>query len=161
LFKSDRGFDVLYAPGDVPKEFDGNHDLVVVDLPPEGKAIRWVEPALWLSPHDGRDSLLDTLPVMPAMLEQSRAILVVFNRAEVGGKSPLKMLQDAVAGLDQAGLRLWHQEIPNAGSVARVKDCHAPPWETPYGSSSAGTKAIREMCQGVFNLLPHLSNGRS
>ena len=143
VFESPLGFHAVYSPGRVPVVDDGTFDLLVVDMPPQGEAIRTVKPDIWVSPQDGRNAVLDTLPVVPAMREQGGEILFVLNRSTTAGKRSLDMLRDAVGRIPHT--HLYPHAIPDTGPVARVAECSAPPWAVPFGRGSAGSEAVRTL----------------
>lgn len=148
VFESEWGFHAVYSPGSVPELPEDAFDLAVVDLPPQAESIRWVRPDVWLSPQDGRNSVLDTLPVLPAMREQGGLVLFAVNRADAAGQRALEMVHDALRSVRDA--YVWDQPLPDSGVIARVAECAAPPWEVPYGKSAAGTRAVEQLCDWLL-----------
>jgi CobQ/CobB/MinD/ParA nucleotide binding domain len=149
-WETEHGFTVLWSPGRVPDLTQYGVDLVIVDMPPQAEAVTWVRPVLWLVPLDGRNALLDTMPVLPAMRAQGGIIVWWPNRIEVAGLLAERQLLAAAKEIPETFLL---KSIPASGSVARVAECYLPPWETPYGKGTEGTVVVEQGCDALLRFL--------
>lgn len=148
VFETAWGFHALYSPSRVPGVPTDQFDLRIADLPPQAEAVRYLEPDLWLSPQDGRSSVIDTIPVLDAMREQGGSILFVMNRAEAAGQRAVKMVHEALEQVPDTFV--WDEVIPDSGALARVAETSLPPWEVPYGRGSSGSEAVIALCRWIL-----------
>lgn len=141
---------VLYSPDAFPSGLQQN-DLIVVDCPPAIEVATKVSADLIVVPVDGRLALQDLMNVLTALMEKGR-IMIVFNRADAGGKTTLEALQNAVSKIPGAGklVMVWEELVPDSGSIKRAAEYFQPAWEVPYGAGTTGPEALRRLCAGIL-----------
>lgn len=156
MFESSFGYSALFAPervvdADFAREW--GFDLVIVDMPPAAEAIANVYPDVWVSPIDGRNALMDTMPAIKAMQEQGGQILWLPNRIDAAGSVSKKLI---LGGLDQVRNSVVLPTILDSVSVAKVAECSQPVWAVPYGAGTQGARAVQDVCDEILKYLPGL-----
>ena len=126
-------------------------DLVVADLPPREGLASGVPADLWLVPVDGRLALEDLLAVVDEMKEMGAEVLVVFNRADAGGKRILSQLQRAASNIP--GVTIWSDIIPDSAAIKRAGDLLRSVKDVPFGEGSPGDVALNALAQVVLRQL--------
>jgi hypothetical protein len=141
---------VVYSPDSPPEGLRGA-DLVVVDTPAAIDIAARVSPDVWIAPCDGRMALEDLGNVAGAMLANGAQVVLVFNRADVGGVRTLQAMQRAAKKVP--GLTVWPEIIPDSGPVKRAGEFYLPAWEVPYGEGTTGARAILAFADGVLDMV--------
>ena len=142
---------VLYSPDVFPRAVQQN-DLVIVDCPPAIEVATKVSADLFVVPVDGRLALQDLMNVLGALIGVGR-VMIVFNRADAGGKMTLEAVQTAARKIPGERLTVWDDLIPDSASIKRSAEYFKPAWEVPYGLGTAGPEALRRLCGGVLTQL--------
>ena len=138
---------IVYSP-EVPPSSAQGADLVVIDTPPDMAIASTVTADLWIAPCDGRMALEDLANVLPTMLRGKAEVLVVFNRAEVGGVRALEAMHRAARAVPR--LDVSTLAIPESAAIKRSGEFYMPAWEVPYGLDTQGARAIRAFADGVL-----------
>ena len=142
---------VLYSPDVFPGGIQKN-ELVIVDCPPAIEVANKVRADLVVVPVDGRLALQDLMNVLSPLAAIGR-VLIVFNRADAGGKVALDAVQKAVRKVPQDRVDVWDEIIPDSAAIKRSAEYFQPAWEVPYGAGTSGPEALRRFCGGVFTRL--------
>lgn len=140
----------LYSPDAFPRSLQQN-DLVVVDCPPAIEVATKVSADLIVVPVDGRLALQDLMNVLGPLMEKGR-VMIVFNRADAGGKTTLDAVQAAVKKVPGMGERIlvWDELVPDSAAIKRSAEYFQPAWDVPYGAGTSGPEALRRLCAGVL-----------
>jgi len=154
-FESPLGFTVLFSPRYMPELDTTDWDLVVIDMPPEVETVSQVNPNLWLTPLDGRDAVLDTMPVIPQMIASGAQVLFVMNKVDTAGKRVMETLHEGMESISERHEQVffWSDELPVAGSIARVPSYFQPPWKVPFGKGTKGANSSLDLCTSVMGML--------
>ena len=156
VFESVHGFDVLFAPKRaINADFvqSAGASLVIVDMPPEAETIADVYPDVWVTPIDGRNALLDTIPVLRAMRVQGGKILLLPNRIDAAGGQSKLLITEA---LQQVPDSVILPTVLESTVVARVAECSLPAWKVPYGLGSQGAMSVQKVCEAILEHFPDL-----
>ena len=138
---------VLYSP-DVFPEGLRNLDLVVVDCPPAIDVATGARADLFVVPVDGRLAIQDMTNVIGQLQEAGR-VLVVFNRADAGGKRTLVAMQRAVSKVPR--LDVWPEIIPDSSAIKRASEYLTTAWEVPYGAGTVGARKLQRLCDELID----------
>jgi cellulose biosynthesis protein BcsQ len=139
----------LYSPDVFPRGLQQN-DLVIVDCPPAIEVATKATADLFVVPVDGRLALQDLMNVLQALLAAGN-ILIVFNRADAGGKTTLEAVQKAAQKIPQQRLTVWDEIIPDSAAIKRSAEYFKPAWDVPYGAGTSGPEALRRLCGGIIS----------
>lgn len=134
----------LRSPGAAPMS------AAVADLPPQMGVASGVPADLWIVPVDGRLALEDLMAVVDELHETGGKVLVVFNRADAGGKRILGTLQRAAAKI--ANVTVWPEVIPDSAPIKRAGDLLRLVQDVPFGEGSDGAKALDALAQTVIRM---------
>jgi len=148
MFEYGQHVTVVYSPDEPPRGLRGA-DLVVVDTPASIDIAASVNPDVWIAPCDGRMALEDLGNVAGTMLSCGAEVILVFNRADIGGVRTVAAMRRASEQVP--GLMVWPDIIPDSGPVKRAGEYYLPAWEVPYGAQTRGAKAIRAFTDGVLD----------
>ena len=141
---------VLYSPDVFPGGLKGL-DLVVVDCPPAIDVATGAAADLFVVPVDGRLAIQDMMNVLGQLYEAGH-VLVVFNRADAGGKRTLAAMQRAVARLPR--LDVWPEIVPDSAAIKRAGEYLVPAWEVPYGAGTRGVVVLQRLCADLLDRRP-------
>ena len=148
MFQYGHHVTVVYSPDEPPQGLRGA-DLVVVDTPASIDIAARVSPDLWIAPCDGRMALEDLGNVAGVMLGSGAEVLLVFNRADVGGARTVAAMRRASGRVPH--LTVWPDIIPDSGPVKRAGEYYLPAWEVPYGADTQGARALYAFTEGVLD----------
>lgn len=151
LLEPSKYLKVLYSPDTFPRGIQQN-DLVVVDCPPAIEIATKATADLFVVPVDGRLALQDFTNVLHQLIEAGR-VLIVFNRADAGGKTTLDAVQSAARKIPANRVTVWGEAVPDSASVKRSAEYFKPAWEVPYGEGTPGPEALRRLCAGILTQL--------
>lgn len=121
---------------------------IIADLPPQNGVASGVPADLWIVPVDGRLALEDLMSVVDELNDTGGKVLVVFNRADAGGKRILGQLQRAAAKI--ANVTVWPEIIPDSAPIKRAGDLLRLVQDVPFGEDSDGRKALNALAQTVI-----------
>ena len=138
---------VLYSPDVFPEGLRGL-DLVVVDCPPALDVATRAKADLFVVPVDGRLAIQDMTNVLSELYEAGR-VMVVFNRADAGGKRVLAAMQHAVARVPR--IDVWPEIIPDSGAIKRASEHLTAAWEVPYGAGTEGARRLQRLCDELID----------
>lgn len=119
--------------------------VVVADLPPLppphcAKMLKGVPADLWIVPVDGRLALEDFMSVAEELHDTGGKILIVFNKADGGGKRILTMLQQSAAMIPR--VTVWPDTIPQSATIKKAEGMLKNVKEVPFGLDSPGDRAL-------------------
>lgn len=119
--------------------------VVVADLPPlppphNAEMVKGVPADLWIVPVDGRLALEDFMSVAEELHDTGGKILLVFNKADGGGKRILTMLQQSAAMIPR--VTVWPETIPQSATIKKAEAMLKNVKEVPFGLDSPGDQAM-------------------
>lgn len=147
LFEHSKSLKVLYSPDVFPRGIQQN-DLVIVDCPPAVEVATKASADIFVVPVDGRLALQDLMNVLQSLLTAGR-VLIVFNRADAGGKTTLQAVQTAARKIPGERLVVWDEIIPDSAAIKRSAEYFKPAWDVPYGAGTSGPEALQRLCAGI------------
>lgn len=151
LIEQSPSLTALYSPDVFPAGLQGR-DLVLVDCPPAIEVATRARADIFVVPVDGRLALQDLMNVLPALIGVGK-VVVVFNRADAGGKLTLEALRRATAKIPTNQFQVWNDLIPDSAAIKRAAEYFQLAWDVPYGEGTAGPEALRRLCQEIVDPL--------
>lgn len=127
--------------------------VVVADLPPldSSEMVQGVPADLWIVPVDGRLALEDFMTVSDELQATGAKILIVFNKADGGGKRILTMLQQSAGMIP--GVTVWPETIPQSATLKKAEGMMKNVKEVPFGLDSPGDQAMDALALTVVQEL--------
>ena len=149
--------DVLYSPGNVPKEIAKDDDrMIVFDCPPAysvGKVLlKQMKPDIFLIPVNGRMSIIGAMNVTDEMksikeLKAKGKIIIIPNMVNIRSTVGTEELEAA----SQTGADwVWDLPICAAETVRRAEAFGKAAWDIPYGRRAKATMHLRALCEWIL-----------
>lgn len=123
------------------------YPLVIVDTPPMAGMPDKIDPDLWVVPVDNRTSIENLATVVPVMAAKAPCY-VVFYRADAGGVSTLRGLQEATRHIPQ--IEFYDEVFPDIKAVFRTQAYYAPVWKVPHGRGTEAHRAMIRLCDAIL-----------
>lgn len=132
-------------------DFKIQADLAVVDTSPSLALAGSVRADLVCMPVDGRLAVDDLQNALPDLIDSQAKLLIVINRADTGGARTLTALKKACSKIPKT--TVWATAVPDSPAIKRAAEYYRPVWEVPYGESSAGSRILKELGDGILRLV--------
>ena len=150
VFSHSANLAAIYSPNQMPN-FRMQADLAVVDTSPSLALASAVRADLVCVPVDGRLAVDDLQNALPDLIDSQAKLLIVINRADTGGARTLAALKKACAKIPKT--TVWATAVPDSPAIKRAAEYYRPVWEVPYGESSAGSRILQELGDGILRLV--------
>lgn len=150
VYKYSDNLTAIYSPNQ-PPNFRLNADLAVMDTSPSLALAGSVRADLICVPVDGRLALEDLQNALPDLMASQAKLLIVINRADAGGARTLTALKKACSKVPK--ITVWPTAVPDSPAIKRAAEYYRPVWDVPYGETSAGSKILKDLTDGILQLV--------